>query len=304
MRSDLFTVIPNWSLKADTLACIASLVRAGQSPEQIIVVDNGSTDGSIEALRAEYGQALQIVANPKNLGFAAGSNQGAEAALARGAEWVFLLNNDTLAPPDFFQPFEQALAAGLPYQIYGPAILYHADPDRIWHMGSYRLPGTLIYRNRHANQPYDPRIPEVLPVQSICGTAMWIHRSVIEQVGLFDPELVAYWEEVEFCRRAEQAGFKIAVLARARLLHKVAITAGRQPARSRYLQTRNQLHFYCKYARGLQKPLMLSFFAFKLLAQLLVDGIKGRGELLRPTRQGLQDGCRDFHSQGAGQWKP
>lgn len=304
MRSDLFTVIPNWSLKDDTLACIASLARAGQPPEQIIVVDNGSTDGSVEALQAEYGPALQIVVNPENLGFAAGCNQGAEAALRRGARWVFLLNNDTIVPEDFFAPFEQALTDGLPYKIYGPAVLYHAAPDRIWHMGSFRLPGTLIYRNRYADQPYDPRVPAVLPVQSICGTAMWIHRSVIEQIGLFDPDLVAYWEEVEFCRRAEQAGFKIAVLTRARLLHKVAITAGRQPARSRYLQTRNQLHFYRRHARGLQKPLMLSFFAIKLIGQMLADVFKGRWELLRPTRQGYRDGCRDFHAQGAGPWKP
>lgn len=294
MRSNLVIAIPCFNLKEDTLACIRSLLRAGANLGQIVVVDNGSTDGTAEALAAEFGPPLSLIANPENLGVAEAFSQGLSAAMQRGADWALILNNDTEAAEDFFIQIDQVLAQDLPYRIYAPAILYHSDPQTVWHLGASRLPGTLIWRNRYAGQRYNPAWPAVLPVDSISGCAMLIHRQVYERIGLFDQRLFAYWEEVDFCWRASQAGFTQAVIPHARLWHKIARTAGREPTRRRYLRVRNQLHFYRTYARGPQRALMYLFMALKTLPGLLIDRATGRAALSQATWNGLRDGWRGF----------
>ncbi len=294
MRSNLVIAIPCYNLKEDTLACIRSLQRAGADPKQIIVIDNGSTDGVQEALAAEFGSQIAVIANPENLGVAQAFSQGLSAAMQRGAEWALILNNDTEAAEDFFAQIDLILAQDLPYRIYAPAILYHSDPQVVWHLGAARLPGTLIWRNRWQGRRYDPAWPPVLATDSISGCAMLIHRQVYERIGLFDQRLFAYWEEVDYLWRASRAGFSQAVITHARLWHKVARTAGREPARRRYLRVRNQLHFYRTYARGPQRAIIYVFMTRTRLPGAVIDGLAGRAALSRAAWEGLRDGWHGF----------
>src|SRR5579871_2582654 len=94
-------ILLNWNGKADTLACLHSLTHATYPRFDIIVVDNGSTDGSAAAI-LEYYPQCQLIESPTNLGFAAGNNLGIQWALNTEAEFLFLLNNDTTVAPDLF----------------------------------------------------------------------------------------------------------------------------------------------------------------------------------------------------------
>lgn len=93
MDEPLYSVIVNWNLKDDTLDCVNSFVEAGSSLDKIIVVDNASTDGSIDALRHQFGPLLNILVNDKNLGYAGGLNTGINFVLQHHAEWILLINN-------------------------------------------------------------------------------------------------------------------------------------------------------------------------------------------------------------------
>jgi len=95
----------NWDLKDITLECLQSLFAAGASPEQVILVDNGSQDGSVDAIRAIYDDRIHLILNPDNYGYVNALNQGIQQALQVGAEWMFVLNNDTIVAPDFFAAF-------------------------------------------------------------------------------------------------------------------------------------------------------------------------------------------------------
>ena len=103
MSGLLCPVIVNWNLAADTIACVRSLLAAGVSPSPIIVVDNGSNDNSPAQLDHELGESIELIRSKQNLGFAGGNNLGIQHALSQGAEWVLLLNNDTLVAPNFFE---------------------------------------------------------------------------------------------------------------------------------------------------------------------------------------------------------
>lgn len=290
MLAGLKIVIVNWNLRDDTLACIDSLLQAGATASQVIVVDNGSQDGSIAAFKERFGPDLTLIANSENLGFAPASNQGARCALERDAEWVLFLNNDTLVARDFLAELTTALHQSPSYALLGPLILYHAAPERIWYLGDRLIPGTLITTNPYHRKSLDPALPAVMPVDFLNGCALLVKRAVFETVGFFDPDLVMYGEEVDLCWRARLAGFRLGSATRARVWHKVSLSADRVKPRTRYLRIRNQIRFYRRYARGLQRPLMFAFSLLRGLRLALGDLLRRQAGLIPPLLRGWQDG--------------
>ena len=133
MFSDLGIVIVNLDLKEITRACIHSLLISGADLRQIILVDNGSQDNSVEFLREQFGPDMSIVQVEKNLGYAHGLNLGIPMALQNGAKWLLLMNNDVEVAEDFFSELEKATHS--PFAIISPLILYYDLPNQIWYGG-------------------------------------------------------------------------------------------------------------------------------------------------------------------------
>ena len=121
-------VVLNWNLRDDTLACLASLAKAELGGAQIVVVDNGSRDGSVEAIRARF-PAVEVLALPENRGYAGGCNAGIRAALDAGAEGVVLLNNDTEVAPDFLAPLVDAIDTDPTFAAVTSAVLRFDRPE-------------------------------------------------------------------------------------------------------------------------------------------------------------------------------
>jgi len=290
MITELMIVILNMDLRDDTLELIDSLLKAGASPEKIILVDNGSKDGSVEAVREIYGNTIHILDNPENIGSAAGNNQGFDLAYRLGAEWVLLLNNDTIVSEDFFDQIDLALAENHDYVILSPAIFYYSDPEILWHLGAYAIPGTLLARNLYQKKKIPDNLPRIFPVDFVTTCAILIHKKVYQTIGLFDPQYIIYWEEVDFCHRAREAGYKIAILTQAKLWHKVSKTMGKQKPRTRYLITRNMIFYTRKNAHGFEWPIMISYLFVRLVITFLKDIVFGRYPLISPLLRGWRDG--------------
>ena len=286
----LMIIILNLNLKDDTLALIHSLVAAGATPDQIILVDNGSTDGCVAEIRKRFNNQINLIENEQNLGFATGNNQGARLALHLGAEWLLLLNNDTEVAPDFFLEIEQAIKSDSPYLIFSPAIYYYSEPEIIWHLGAKRFPGTLLARNLYQGQKRPENLPDLMPTDFISGCGMLLHRSVFERVGLFDDRFIIYWEEVDFSMRASKAGYKMANITRAKMWHKVSRTMSRVKDRTRYLYTRNLIFYARKNASGLQKLSMLFILIARLVITIFRDITSGQTNLIKPLLKGWVDG--------------
>ncbi len=290
MISNLRIVIVNMNLKDDTLELLDSLVRASASPEQIIIVDNGSTDDSISAFRSKFQNRIQIIQNDRNYHFCVACNQGFKAALDQGAKWVLLLNNDTYVANDFFVEIEKVLQTSSSFDLYSPMIFYHTSPNKIWFLGNSIIPGTLIVHNRRQNKPIPPKLPNLLPVDFISGCAMIIHKIVFDKIGFFEPTLMIYWDEVDFCWRARQAGFRSACITHARMWHKISETMNRQKPEAIYLKTRNQIRFYRKYSQGMQRPIMYLFAAYKSALIIGRSILKNETDVIKPVIKGWVKG--------------
>ena len=290
MLDRLFCVVVNWNLREDTLECVRSVLAAGIAPERVVVVDNGSSDGSVAALHERFGPGLPVLEAGSNLGFAGGSNLGIRFALEQGARRVFLLNNDTIVAPHLFGELERADASGR-FGIVAPLILDYYRPDRISYLGDRRLAATLITRSlARGQQAHLLRLPPLAEVDFVSGCAMLVRRAVLEQVGLLDTTFFMYGEDVDFCHRARAAGVRLAVATRARIWHKVSASSHGDTSGRRYLRVRNQIRFYRLSAEARQLPLLVAFTLARAMRLAAADLVHGQAKLLEPTARGWRDG--------------
>jgi GT2 family glycosyltransferase len=218
--SKIAIILLNWNGKKDTLECLASLEKVDYPNFQTIVVDNGSADDSVAAIRAAY-PSVPILETKTNLGFAGGNNVGIEWALRHHAEWILLLNNDTTVDPPFLKAFIQAAAAQPKAKILGAKILRYHQPAIIDHLGGHWNPHLAEFVSPESGQSDHPYL-NMQRVDYVCGAALLMHRSVPETIGLLESDFFLFWEETDFCFRAKRAGFEVWTAPEAKIWHKVS----------------------------------------------------------------------------------
>ena len=221
----IVVVVLNTNRRDDTLACLASLAGLDYANRTVLVLDNASTDGSNEAIRAAF-PAVRIVPLADNRGYAGNNNVGIATALEMGADWVLVLNEDTILDPACFTELMRA-AADPGVGILGPMVYHHDEPTVI------QSAGGLIdrqFRAWHTGQNEDDtgQFPAVRNVDWISGCAILVRRQCIEAVGPLDDRFFYYWEEIEWCVRAARAGWRIVHVPGALLWHK-GVTRHYQP---------------------------------------------------------------------------
>jgi GT2 family glycosyltransferase len=220
-------VLVNWNGAADTLDTLTSLDRAeGREGLRVVVVDNGSTDGSAERLRRERPD-VEVIESGGNLGFAGGNDVGIRHVLADPAiERVLLLNTDVAVDPGFLSPLFRAVddprvAAA------GPKIFYFDPPDRLWAAGGrlrIRETVTVEYGRGRLDGPEWSRPADVTYLTTCC---LLVTRRALETVGLFDPAYFINVDDADWCRRALDLNLALRYVPESRIWHKVAAsTAG------------------------------------------------------------------------------
>jgi GT2 family glycosyltransferase len=236
-------VVLNWNGLKDTLACLASLRQLTYPSYQTVVVDNGSTDGSAEAMRAKYPD-VPFIETGENLGYVGGNNVGLKWALEQGANYVLLLNNDTEVAPDFLSELVRAAESAASVGIVGPTIYYFDRPQTIWSAGGAidwtwgetRMVG--LDQTDTGQFGCQPR-----PVDFVTGCAMLVKSQVIQQIGMLDPRFFAYYEDTEWSVRAARAGFAIWHVPSAKIWHKISPERRAASPQTHYYMTRNRLLF-------------------------------------------------------------
>ena len=282
----VFVVIPNWNLKDDTIACVESVLASDYPLLRVIVVDNGSTDGSVSAIADRFGESVTLIVKEMNVGFAAGVNIGIRYALDQGADWVLLLNNDTLVAPDMITRLVAAAHRHPRLCILAPAIFYHDQPDQVWRLGDRHscwmpIPFQISAKGLRSGE-------EILPVDYVTGCGMFICRQVFLTIGLFDPEYFMYYEDADFCRRAVKAGFSIACVPAARMWHKVSSSTRGDVSLKFYWRTRSRVRFYCQH----YSLLAWIYLTVSVLWTMLVAGLRGDGKIVWACAKGFYYGWR------------
>jgi GT2 family glycosyltransferase len=243
-------IILNWNGKEDTLECLESVRNIDYPNYDIIVVDNGSTDGSLAEIRKQDSE-VNILETGKNLGFAEGNNVGLRFALAKGAEFVFLLNNDTIVDPSILRAFLEAVHLYPDTGIFGAKIYFYSDPDKIWYAGAKWIHEDYSFIHCGYGKKDADNFEEIIETDYATGCALFAKVKVFDKVGFLDSKFFLTYEESDFCFRARRTGYKCLFVPKAKVWHKISASFGGQKsplfsyfmARNRLLWAKRNLSF-------------------------------------------------------------
>jgi GT2 family glycosyltransferase len=236
-------------------------------------VDNASGDGS-EAILRERFPDLDFIQTGANLGFAGGNNVGVRHALAQGADYVWLLNNDTVVEAEALSSLVRSAQGDPRVGMVGSKIVYHDAPDLLWFAGAV-LDGKSAHRPCHLGLNEKDMGQYDVPGESgyITGCSLLARREMLEAVGLLDEELFLYFEDVDWSARARAAGWTLLYCPESLVYHKVSIsTGGAASPTLLYYTSRNRLYFVRHNFPGK----LLHALVYDIYEHVLVSMKKGR----------------------------
>ena len=239
-------VVLSWNRREDTIACVRSVRGSRYRNFDLLLVDNASTDGSVVALRREFPD-LPLLQTGSNLGYAGGNNAGMSWALANGANYVLLLNDDALVSASCLEELVTFCECNAKVGAAGPLVCFADTPDVVQTAGMrVQMAGVRVHQigaGESAERFHEPRFG----VDCVNGVALFVRCLALEQVGPLDEDYFLYNEEVDWCLRARRAGWELAIVPAARVLHKISARDRDLDSNVLFHQTRGRFVFLRKH---------------------------------------------------------
>jgi len=268
MQKKVYIVVLNWNGKEDTLECLKSLRITSYDNYRVILVDNGSEDDSVVAVKENFPE-VEVVETGKNLGFAGGNNVGIEYAMGKGADYVYLINNDTTVDPDYLKELVAVAEADPKVGAVGSKICYHSEPDRIWFAGGkinwLKNKGEHIGLDEIDKGQYD----ETGEVGYLTGCSLLLKREVVEKIGVLEDDYFLYYEDADYSQRVKNAGYKVMYAPKSKIYHKVSRSTKPGSASYVYYHVRNGLVNARRNGSVPVKIAIYFFAAYLFLKQLI-----------------------------------
>lgn len=284
-------VILNWNGYEVTRECLASLSKIDYPNYEIVLVDNGSADGSPERLAAEF-PGVGVIRNKENLGFTGGNNVGIRRALQENADYVLLLNNDTVVAPQFLSKLIRAGESDKRIGLLNPKIFYFEPSNRIWYAGGAFNIWKGIASHRGAREVDRGQYDTQEEVTFITGCAFVIKTEVIRKIGLLDDSLFYSYEDADWTIRSLNAGYKALYVPSSVVWHKESIDVKRNAGKAfrDFYNVRNSLLLARRYARLCHWPSFLFCLAFMVLYRTAGYLVRGEFDRVRAIYRGLHHG--------------
>lgn len=238
-------VVLNWNGEEDTAACLDSLLAQRDVSIEILVVDNASPDGSGARLHARYPK-LPYLQTDENLGYTGGNNRGFEWARARSAEWLLVVNNDTVADPDCVRRLLDAAATDDRVAALAPLIVRYEDPARVWFAGGRHDRVRAVGVHEHWNELVAGVLDHLdagrvwQPCTFLTGCCLLLRCAAVDDGGPFRADYFAYVEDLELSTRLTRAGWRIGWAPAARLAHRVPAIGVEPTPMQIWLRDRNR----------------------------------------------------------------
>jgi GT2 family glycosyltransferase len=245
-------IILNWNNWRDTLDCVRSLASSSYRNIRIVIVDNGSTDDSVQQFKLNAPDC-RLIRSSRNLGFSGGNNLGIEDAIRSDAEYVWLLNNDTKPDPHCLSALVAKAQSNPQLGAVGSVLTYMHAPDKVqaWGGGSINF---VLGRSAHHTAPSNNQ-----ELTYLTAASLLLRTKALASIDLFDEGFFLYWEDADLSLRLRAKGWQLDVANDARVLHRESASLeGRLPARDVYY-SRSIVRFFRKHSRVPQIPIALSF---------------------------------------------
>jgi GT2 family glycosyltransferase len=273
MTRSVMIIIVNWNNESDTAECLESCRKLDYPDFSMIVVDNGSSDGSGGRLRQRFPD-VEVIETGCNLGFAGGNNVGIRGALEAGAKYIWLLNNDTVVDRGALSALVEVAEHDSTVGMVGSKILLFGDPGMIWYAGGL-IDDHAPYRCSHRGVGEEDmgQYDDLSETGYVTGCSMLVRRDVIEQIGELDEGMFLYFEDTDWGVRARNGGWRLMYAPRSVVLHKASASMGGMDSpRMLYYLARNLLYF----TRKNYPHIITKAFGFDLYQHVLVMAKKGR----------------------------
>lgn len=285
-------VILNWNGLDDTLECLSSIEHMSYPSVKAIVVDNASRDNQAEIIEQKF-PAAAVLKQTDNLGFCGGCNVGIKYAIENGADFVMLLNNDTLVPPDLIEKLLAGFANLENAGAVSPIILQHPATEKIWFSRARWEVAEAQFRLGKPDEKYEDFVTkEPYPSEFACGCCLFAPVEIFEKAGLLDERYFAFYDEADWCSRLKAKGFDSYVIPSAFMYHKVSRST--PSLVTTYLMSRNRLLWMSENLSFKENtramPFLLKEFTWHLLNSV---GLRKGSFTKRHSRVFLR-GSKDF----------
>jgi GT2 family glycosyltransferase len=269
----VLVTILNWRQPTVTVECVRAVQAMNGPRVEILLIDNGSADDSVACLTAALPD-IELIALLHNVGFAAGANYGLRRAIAEGFDYALLLNNDACPAPDMLT---QLLAQAAPdVALLSPKIYYETMPSHLWFAGGRQHRWLLEMRDTGEGQADGPLWNETREVDYLLGTGLLVNVRAVQAAGLLDEAFFMYYEDLDWCIRLRQAGYRLRLVVGAKLYHRVAFSSGGVDSPlQRYHLARSSILFFRRHAQLGWWPAILLFrllSAAKMVGRLTLTG--------------------------------
>lgn len=265
----VYIILVNYNGYLDTIECIASLLQIKYNDYKIVVVDNASNDAEKIRQDSFINANAHIIYSNENLGFSGGNNLGIDYALQNDADYVLLLNNDTIVDPLFLGELIKVIQTDAKIGITTGDIFYCSEPEKLWYScGNYNRTTGITTMCVKCTE-------NVREVNFACGCLALISINLIKSVGKLDESYFLYSEDTEYGCRATDNGWKIVWTRRAKIYHKISSSTVVNSNFQKYYLTRSNLYVAKKYCK---RPIIAYLIRLvKELKRVIIDRISVKG---------------------------
>jgi GT2 family glycosyltransferase len=271
-------VICNYNKEEEVLECIQSILESKFQDFDLYVVDNGSTDHSVQRIREKYPDEVILLTNKENLGGSGGFNTGLRVAYEKGYPYVMCVDNDAMLDEDavgklyeFLEDHPEAGMAG--------AKVYHLEkPQYVQQFGQKIDFENFCTEVHYYNAMEDGRMPDYLYVDCVAACSLMVRRGIIDKIGFMPEENFLYWDDTEWCYRCNMAGYKVASVGTAKALHAMGAKNEAVNTFPTYYAWRNWITFFAKYTPEEKLEQMAETFL---------------GMIFQNVYEGLHSGCQN-----------
>lgn len=291
-------VIVNWNSFDVTAQCLESLKSLDYPNFQVVLIDNGSNDGSGRKLKSEFPE-VTLIESHNNLGFTGGNNLGIQYALDYGHDLVMLLNNDTIVTPTFAGILiERLTSEGL--VAIQPKIMFNYDRSIIWNAGGKFLSFLSLPKTRGEGLKDDGRFDSLRYTDWITGCCFLIQADTIREIGLLDDKFFIYYEDTDWSLKLRQLGIQLGFEPSAVIYHEAGMSdknrdkhgEGNVSPFAHYQGVRNHLFIVRRYAKGLDLLGSWSYQVVKIIGYCTYFLVRGRFKKLRFAMRGAWHGMK------------
>lgn len=297
MQSSVAIILINWNSLEVTSDCIISLKGIQYANYSIVVVDNGSADGSGKALKQLHPEIV-LIESSTNLGFAGGNNLGFDYALAQAYDYTIMLNNDTLVEPDFLSHLVQYMEAHPQVGAIQPRIHFNHNRALLWNGGSYYAKCWGYFYSKDENKIPSPESLAIKEVDWITGCAFLTKTKTLQQTGLLAEQLFMYSEDVDLSFRIKALGLSLVYHGDSVIYH-IAGQSNKSKTKGKegfvnpnvhYMNQRNRIWVLKKYTPWYCIPTVLAFNTAYLLSVLGYFVVRRRFSKFKIVLKAIKDG--------------